>query len=178
MKPNNQAFTLIELLVVVLIIGILAAVALPQYQKAVEKAHLAEAFTLLNTMIQAQESYFLANGTYAKTADELDISLPLEPYSYGDNPRLRNNYFDFGFATDNPQPNIIAFAQRWENGQVGTQQNSTSPAYYVLFRIANDPNLYCTPSQTNLGDVYQICQSLSNGKTAVSANGRTYYVVQ
>ena len=72
---NKQAFTLIELLVVVLIIGILAAVALPQYQKAVEKSRATQAFTLLKSLAQAQQAYFLANGEYATNLDELDVDL-------------------------------------------------------------------------------------------------------
>ena len=73
---NKQAFTLIELLVVVLIIGILAAVALPQYQKAVEKSKAAQAFAMIRTVAAAQEAYHLANGTYATTFDELAVDIP------------------------------------------------------------------------------------------------------
>ena len=61
-RGSISGFTLIELLVVVLIIGILSAVALPQYQKAVTKAHFAEAMVNLKSLAQAHKVCYLEKG--------------------------------------------------------------------------------------------------------------------
>ena len=73
---NTQAFTLIELLVVVLIIGILAAVALPQYQVAVAKARFATYRALADSIANAARAYHLANGTWPTDFETLDVDLP------------------------------------------------------------------------------------------------------
>ncbi len=68
-----KGFTLIELLVVVLIIGILSAVALPQYTKAVEKSRVAQVVNLLKAAKDAEEVYYMANGVYTSDKENLDI---------------------------------------------------------------------------------------------------------
>ena len=70
----KKAFTLIELLVVVLIIGILSAIAIPQYQKAVWMTRARLLQMAVKNVADAQERYYLANGEYANSMDELDIS--------------------------------------------------------------------------------------------------------
>ena len=78
MLKNNIGFTLIELLVVVLIIGILSAVALPQYQRAVMKSKVATILPILKGLYTAREEAFLRNGNYSdeRGFSDLTITVP------------------------------------------------------------------------------------------------------
>ena len=81
MKINKKGFTLIEILVVVLIIGILASIALPQYRRAVTKAKVASVLPLLRAWSQALMVYKLENDSYCPdgvcpNAKDLDVYWP------------------------------------------------------------------------------------------------------
>ncbi len=91
--PAKRAgFTLIELLVVVLIIGILAAIAVPQYQTAVEKSRIAQAYVLGKHFKDAEEIYRMANGVYTDSFEELGVEIPKD-YSITEDGRLNDNQF-------------------------------------------------------------------------------------
>lgn len=72
----KKGFTLIELLIVVLIIGVLTAVALPQYQKAVDKSRYATLMPVATAVRNAQESFYMASAQYSPDLQSLDIHLP------------------------------------------------------------------------------------------------------
>ena len=79
---SKKGFTLLELLVVVLIIGVLTAIAIPQYQKAVEKSKAAQAITWVKAISNALKIYILDHGSRNKNFDELNIDIPCEKKAY------------------------------------------------------------------------------------------------
>jgi len=134
---KRSGFTLIELLVVVLIIGILSAVALPQYQKAVDKARASEVVQIVATLQQAIEAWILehpgesSNGDLLAQANEgsLAVNLPCQ-YTEGECVINKNIYhveiFPAGHILDttvyvfldvNTYNWVTIAAQRNANGQ-------------------------------------------------------------
>ena len=146
---NKQAFTLIELLVVVLIIGILAAVALPQYQKAVWKARFTQAKTMTKSLAEAEEVYYLANGEYTLDPEALSIELP--------------------GATCAMDGNYMLCTTSWGHCEIGTHAAVDCDVYkngnkYIGINWwldhSNNPHLRsCTVYNTNLNDMgNQVCK--------------------
>jgi len=71
MTSLKKGFTLIELLIVVVIIGILAAIAIPKFANTKEKAYIASMKSDLRNLITAQEAYYSDWNTYAQAISNL-----------------------------------------------------------------------------------------------------------
>ena len=74
-RSNRRGFTLIELLIVVVIIGILAAIAIPKFQNTKGKANAASLRADLRNLVTAEEAYFYDNSTYTTNISALNIRL-------------------------------------------------------------------------------------------------------
>jgi prepilin-type N-terminal cleavage/methylation domain-containing protein len=149
---NKKAFSLIELLVVVLIIGILAAIALPQYYKAMRRAKAAELISLIKAVAGAQDVYYLTHGTYALNFEHLDMLIPGARISAGAN----EDYFkikDFEIAIKNNGADVYG---------IYTERNRPLLRMNVQTKIT-----FCCSSQS--GDI-KFCQALgatvSSGTTS------------
>ena len=154
-----------ELLAVVLIIGILAAIALPQYRKAVMKARFSELKVFTRALAAAEDRYFFANNAYTTDISLLDIDFPQTPTSVEENVYHFKTYnFDWGSCTlidgsvdgepratcSNPDINMIYGAQF-------SYVPSTASAY-----VKNHAGKYrCkvrVPSASNASLAAQICK--------------------
>jgi type IV pilus assembly protein PilA len=80
MRNRRSGFTLVELAVVVVIIGVLAAFAVPRFLASVERSKAAEAFNYLSSIQAAQERYHARQGTYAEVVTDLDIKFTAPKY--------------------------------------------------------------------------------------------------
>ena len=74
MRSAKKGFTLIELLIVVVIIGILAAIAIPKFASTKQKAYIASMRTDLRNLVTAEEAYFSDNTTYTNSTTSLSTS--------------------------------------------------------------------------------------------------------
>ena len=149
---NKQAFTLIELLVVVLIIGILAAAALPQYQKAVDKARFTQLITASKAIVDAQQVYYLANGVYTFRADELSLEYPLS--ENGAKFQTKTWECIVNYANDFPRTSCMLYKpQITLQWALGTQ------------------TVYCCAYSADKYKGEALCQDVTKKKTPYNKNG-------
>ncbi len=157
----NKGFTLIELLVVVLIIGILSAVALPQYTKAVEKSRATEAITLLGNLANAEQIYKMSTGGYTNDLTLLDIQLPGVDSKTPTTTSTKN--FTLTVTSANNATTFAANAVRSNNGAAITSGDNK---YAILLTIDADGKITrkCQES-TSSTTVTAMCKSISNGSS-------------
>ena len=143
---KSLGFTLIELLVVVLIIGILSAVALPQYQKAVEKSRAVQAVVLVKSIRDAAEVYYMANGTYPSSIDDLDIERPamVKDFEWDNSSEWKDGRFSLRHTSD---PNYYIIASGAE------RTSATVPIEFLKGKV------YCYSDNTK---GLQVCKSISS----------------
>ena len=148
---NKKGFTLIELLVVVLIIGILAAVALPQYFKAVEKSRLTEALSIMGSISAAMERARLVSkdNKYPGTLESLDIEISNTSGATVSGNSWDSNNFNFEVSAEGVPP----------NGEITATRKGSSG--YILKRNYYTGKITCTETtSTGVASVKGICTSL------------------
>jgi prepilin-type N-terminal cleavage/methylation domain-containing protein len=140
---NTKGYTLVELMITVLLIGILAAISIPQYTKLLEKQRATEAIQALLAIAKAQQRYFVIQDSYAKinySGNSLTTALDID----NDSIKLKDFTFSCG---DNDCNKIIA-----TRSNIGTDADSA----YRIGINNNDESMCCSDAPNN-----KVCSSLN-----------------
>ena len=146
---GRKAFTLIELLVVVLIIGILAAVALPQYNKAVEKSRVTEALQAVHTIEKNIDLFLLENGGLPKNSTSCSEMEALASLAYN------TSYFSFNpcdCAADGCTLQVWPQYNDWALG-IFKGQAADAWGHWCWTRLTEQGRSFCA-SLKSLGWIY------------------------
>ena len=146
-------FTLIELLVVVLIIGILAAVAVPQYQKAIYKSKAMESLSILSQVVKAQKVYYLSNGFFAEDAADLILTFPVSNKKVN----IKNNIYCYSALPEAKSDQRIVCS-------------SDKPALSLQQYLNHDRFLCCAYAKDNYA-AQTFCQQYTHSTTGKSLCG-------
>ena len=162
----RAGFTLIELLVVVLIIGILAAIALPKYQRAVDRSRWVSMLQMERTISRAQEMYYMANGQYAFNFEELGLDYPLE-----DERNFTHGQMHAVFYTEGGVPYIMLYQRK--------DTTSYENVYLLTFYYSSPKRVLrqCRPAYGVSGDEWKnLCSFLMGEGATIKGNG--WYVIE
>lgn len=135
-KSGHVGFTLLELLVVVIIIGILATIALPQFTKTIERARQAECNAILGSISTAESAYFQEHAAYTTDKSKLLADLP------GDASTL--HYFKYSLDTAATTDKFTSVATRKTTAESVT--GGKSPGYGSAYTVKMDSTAKITKS--------------------------------
>ena len=149
MQSNRKGFTLMEVLIVVLIIAILSAVAVPQYQKAVMKSRYSAMMPIGKAIANGNEAYYMEKGQYATSPTELDVA-------------GKDNYDDGTDVTLEANPEYLSYVRVANSDKVPN-------ARYVVYQKHSANFADTTMCEAKDDTAKELCQRL--GGVFVSEHG-------